>query len=190
MSKTNKTKDGRHHFKWMKFKGGNVRIDIDIAPLIANMWKLGINTTNSCQADHDLGWRCCPDTKPSSECTQYVWLAFESARDLEVFLNTVSKYTPGPQNENDMYHHINHMWFGRRDDKKDWMIKASCQNYGEQVRFKFSSNKKPTQVIFDGSGKNNFIMQPQLSFPREHLPYVEQKIQEALNKKLKRKKKK
>jgi hypothetical protein len=42
--------------------------------------------------------------------------------------------------------------------------------------------------IDDGCKKNNFIMSPQLTFPREHLSYVEERIELALSK-LKKKEK-
>lgn len=50
LDKTRRTPAGRQHTKILSYQDRNVRVDEEIALLISNMWKLGINTLGCCQA--------------------------------------------------------------------------------------------------------------------------------------------
>ena len=52
-------------------------IDTKIAPLIKEIWKAGISTLNSCQANPDKDW---------------IWIQFDTVQDLMLFIYCTVKY--------------------------------------------------------------------------------------------------
>lgn len=190
-----------HKYKWLTYKGGRVQIDRDIAPLLSNMWKLGIGTSNSCQAqcsfvckhkhkiektsDGQEFW----DIVDTKNCYNNVWLAFESTKDVERFNNYVAEYATG---RDTMYACMSCDMFvntdgGKLRPKDSWAYSFLLRNQGVQRHFgrPMIGKKRSTQEMWveDGCKKNNFVMKPQITFPRIHLPYVEARIQSALDKK-------
>ena len=63
-----------------------------------------------------------------------------------------------------------------------WTIKVFMDNAGIQGKWKRIKigGKKLHMWVHDELTKNNFILQPQLTFPRTSLPFVEKQIQLAL----------
>jgi hypothetical protein len=196
------TKDGRHRFKWMKYRGTKVAIDVDIAPLCSKLWRLGIRTTNSCQGH--CSFDCNHKTKihpvkkdgtqffesiKTNHCNDCVWIVFESALDVEMFYNAVAEYVPYKSRKNSMYAHIK--GYDRKKYPRDiWSLRFYPRNYGitgHWGRPKWG-NKRSTRLMWieDGCDENYFIIQPQLTFPRKHLPYVEEKLKQALRDKRKK----
>lgn len=71
---------GKH--KTVQVRVGEMRADIDeeIAPLIRELWRAGIDTLNSCQ-----------ENRPG-----IVWVQFATADDAAMFLNVVAEYDEEP----------------------------------------------------------------------------------------------
>ncbi len=204
---TSLTKDGRHRFRWMTYDGYKVRIDRDIAPLIEKMWKLGIRTTNSCQAH--CNFNCSHkikvhpvakdgtqffETIKTKHCNNNVWLAFESVREVEKLYNIVAEYDT---KEGSMYELMScdRGLFTRGQKKskyrKDdsWAFTFIFFNNGVRGHFgRPTENGKrlPYEIwIEDGCGKNNFVLSPQITFPRKHLSYVEHRLDLEIKKRKK-----
>jgi predicted transposase YbfD/YdcC len=192
-----------HKYKWMYYKDSKVRIDRDIAPLLSKMWELGIETYNACQA---MCSRSCKHTKKvkkykdgtslsyhtkTKHCYDRVWIAFESARALEKFLNIVSVYEKN--SDGSMYDHI--QGYSAHEHPHDaWASLLVLENLGIQYheertpipkRWWKRNSKTYGCIVEDGCKKNNFRVAPQLWFPRKHLVYVEERLQLAIDKKIK-----
>lgn len=168
--------DRTHHpFKWLKFDGEKVRIDKEIAPLLSNLWKLGIRTTNSCQEhcsfnckhkykkSYDEDGCLCSYIIPTKKCWDSIWLCFEQASDLEKFYNIIAKYGSTDY-----------------DVVSSWPIRHHIINYGIEGCFTrpIINGKRSTVPLFKETScrKNNFIVSPQLTFPRKYLSFIEDKI--------------
>lgn len=195
IKKNKRNKDGRHPFKWLKYKGENVRIDADIASLVSNLWKLGIHTANSCQSQcsfdcgHKIkihpkdkdGYTFC-ETIRGKNCGSHIWLVFEKAGDIEKFYNYVCEYAPYTD-QDAMY---NNILYRKKGSNEKWTIRSYIQNYGVVGHFgkRMTPNGKRRETvetwIEEGCRKNQFCLQPQLTFPRKHLEYVEKRIEKAL----------
>lgn len=185
-----------HKCKILIYRGERIRIDREIAPLISKMWKLGINTTNCCQA-HCL--TSCKHTDTNS-CKQYMWLCFETAVDAEKFYNFVAVYEK--DNSESMYDKIGVFPTigdrGAPPDSDRWRMEVYTQNLGihlheervvinEAEKKYFPRHHKTYGVLVeDYCKKNNFIFMPQLFIPRKHLSYLEERLDLALVKKRKR----
>jgi hypothetical protein len=193
----------RHPFKWVKYKNQNIRIDKDIVSLLSKMWKLGINTTNSCQAlcnftcnhkyevisDKDGDYYSVIETK---HCLNNIWLCFESVRDVEKLYNIVAEYT-SERSDEAMYHKMScdrALQTGQtkfRHSKDGWAFCFHMANhgvFGHWGRPKWRGKRSTVEMwMEDGCGKNNFVLEPQITFPRSHLEYVESKLDQALKKK-------
>lgn len=193
-----------HKTKLLTYKGRKVRIDVKIAPLLSKLWKLGIQTTNSCQAD--CSFLCkhkyvTSKTKDGSEfdepirtkhCQNSVWLCFESSKDVEKLYNIVAEYTD-KRGDEAMYHKMSADRFVRtsesnfRGSPDGWSFIFFMRNAGVKGHFgRPTRNKKRSTYLMwmeDGCKKNNFVIEPQLTFPHKHLSYVEDKLDLALAKK-------
>jgi len=184
----------RHKYKILKYKNKKIPIDEEIALLFSNLWKLDILTNGSCQAV--CNFRCKHKIKEYSpdkdgliylekiktkHCNDCVWISFVSTQDIETFLNYVAEYGT------EMYSCV--LGLNSKNYPHDiWSTAYFPDNYGIKGHWGkpyFKNGKRSTQQLWieDGCKKNNFIIQPQLTFPRIHLPYVEEKIQLALSKK-------
>lgn len=167
-----------HRFKWMIHKGEKIRIDRKIAPLISELWRLGINTVGSCEDYCNLfcphkwknkvidGEKVIAKVK-TPQCYQNVWLVFEKARDLEKFYNLLLEFdTDG----NSQYEKV---LYQTGFDSDSWSVRYSIVNYGVygEVRDK----------IFHETGckKNKFVVQPQLTFPTKQLSSVLEKLRKV-----------
>lgn len=196
MTEVTKTKNGRHHFKWMTFDGKKVRIDKDIVNLVGLLWKHSIRTTNSCHAscsfyckhkyvttkDDKYGTMMTPVR--TDNCHKYVWLVFESTKDLEKLYNLAAEYgTP-------MYDTMScdgALTTGSSRYKipiDRWSYQFVMSNQGVHGHWgrPIINGKRATFECWvdDGCEKNNFVLSPQLTFPRSHIKHLEQKLQEAL----------
>lgn len=196
--------EDRHKFKWMVYKGRKIRIDRDIAPLLSNMWELGIGTTNCCQAV--CARSCKHKTKitkykdgsslyskiKTRDCKDRVWIVFDSARSFEKFLNVVAVYEKWKRDKPEgMYEHI--QGFTLKSHPHDvWEVIPYFDNLGVMYHEErmpltkangFPKGRKTIGILVEDScKKNQFKMMPQLWFPRKHLEYVEERIRLALDK--------
>ncbi len=183
----------QHKGKTLTFRGEKVKIDEDIAPLISNLWKLGIMTTNSCQGQ--CSFKCNHKVKvhPKDKkgCTYYeslwtkhcqdnIWIVFEHAVDVEKFYNIVAEYVENDQGT--MYHKMR----GGGGPRDRWCLNFYPRNLGIQHRVgrPTINGYRSTQLLYieDGCKKNDFVMMPQLTFPHKHLSYVEERIALAIKK--------
>lgn len=191
-----KTKNrSRHPYKWFVYNGRNIRIDKEIAPLISKMWKLGILTISSCQAVcsfnciHKNINKLNKKTKeihttiiPTKHCYNNVWIAFDSCLDIELFYDIVAKY----DSKNDsMYSKIkNFSFFKKKFISENWSCIFPIKNLGIKGHWgrpTINGKRLSSQVwIEDRCKKNDFCIQPQLTFPRKHLPYVEERLDLAI----------
>lgn len=206
-----KTKDGRHTFKWLTYKGRKVRIDEEIAPLISKMWKLGIGTQCCCQeycnfnCNHKYVTRTDKKTKekytavvPTKHCHNNVWIYFESSSDVERLYDIVAEYDP-KHSDGSMYDKMSCDSVLRTEKskfnplKEGWSFIFVMTNLGVDGHFGrpiFDGKRSTCEMwIEDGCKKNNFYIQPQLTFPRKHISYLEERLDLAI-KKMTRKKKK
>jgi hypothetical protein len=205
------TKSGRHHFKWLNHQGQKIRIDRDIAPLLTEMWALGIQTTNSCQGvcstkcKHKLkikklkGGNTLFDKVLTPECRSYVWIAFQSAKDMERFYNLVAVYEKQERDQPVNMYAIINGWAGKdvkRNGKfvrwerhpDNWEVVNHMPNNGIRGHEEKGVNNIPGKPKFflyweeDDCSQNDFRMEPQVKFPRKHLQYVMERLQVANSK--------
>lgn len=198
-------KDGRHHFKWMKYDGRNVAIDKDIAVLLSKMWRLGIHTTNSCQAScsfvckHKVKWKkdklgYYSQKIKTKNCDNNIWIAFDSVKDIERFYNIVAEYVNHHNNDYDssMYHRMGCDLFVQTNDVRaldGWCFsfymcnRGTYGHWGRPTR----SGKRSTYTMWveEGCDKNHFVIEPQITIPHTHLKFVEEKLDSALKQKKK-----
>jgi hypothetical protein len=125
-------------------------VDVELAPLITEMWKAGIDTMMSCQ-QHDT-----PELEKYGNPTSWVWLDFATAEDAETFLTRVAgDYDPDPES---MFQRI----AGEPDkgSKRDWWYECHAMDSRDE--------KDPGGgcVMFDVS----------VRFPRDELPEVFQRM--------------
>jgi hypothetical protein len=117
----------RHETKVLYLDGKRCLIDRNIAPLIDGLFKLGIHTTGSCEADCG-GWcnRKHPIVNgfhgPTEQCLKSVWLAFDTADDGMRFLNTVSR----PEDDSMLREQMRGFSYG--DDVWQWRHYISTVN--------------------------------------------------------------
>lgn len=202
-----KRKDGRHSFNWLKYNGKNVAIDKEIVPLLSKMWKLGIKTTASCQQVCSFACKHKRKVVKSKDgnylkpiytkhCLSNIWLAFESAKDVEALYNYVAEYKkPATWEEarNSMYGLMN-CDLCTQNTKNQFLypdnawaflfVMANNGVYGHWGRPTFNGKRVGYEMwIKDGCKKNNFVIEPQITFPRLHLQYVEERLDLAISKK-------
>ncbi len=191
-----------HKLKWMTYQGEKVRIDREIAPLLAKMWELGIKTQSCCQAHckYSCKHKCTAEklesgtisftiSKDSKDCKQYVWILFHSMADYEKLLNVVAEYDQGwhsmyAQITGSAGHNQGVRWVRHPDN---WEMSPTHHNDGAYGHWGSETEDGETFECWneDGCKKNKFRIQPHLYFPRKHLPYVEEKLQLVINKRAK-----
>lgn len=194
----------KHPYKILKYKNQKVWIDKDIISLLQKMWKLGIETTVSCQKSCNLQcnhkYKIHPKDKygnrfyekiESKNCLNNIWVAFESVKDLEKFYNIVAEFFPSNINkkinkDQDIYYHM--LGYGSfKENPNKWSKVFSLDNEGARGYFKKTTKKgfkratSPHLVLTDCQ-KNNFVVRPQITFPIIHLEYIEKKLDEELKK--------
>src|SRR5271166_182818 len=196
----------QHKYTTLTFRKQKVHIDKDIAPMVSKMWKLGINTTNSCQAQCSFVCKHKVKVHPKNKhgtqffetietksCNNNVWLAFESSADVELLYNIVAEYDNDDDHfNNGMYHKMSCDRFVQTAEAKyrhpvdGWAFGFLMSNTGVNYRHGYrkwgSTGSKILCRIPTGCKKNNFVIQPQITFPRAHMSYVESRLDLALNK--------
>lgn len=186
----------KHKFKWIIYEGDRVAIDAEIVPLITKLWKLGIKTTSSCQAlcsfNCDHKWKKNKNDYQkinSKNCYSDIWLCFNSSEDLEKLYNIVAEYS---KDNKSMYNKMgcdrviydSGLKFKRIIDCWEFLFIMDNRGIeGHWGRPTFGK-KQSTQLMWieDKCSKNNFVISPQITFPRKHLSYVEEKLQLAIGK--------
>lgn len=184
----------KHKQKRINFKGQKILIDEEIAPLLRKMWRLGIITNGSCQAScnfnckhkykkkHLKDGRVYSAKIKTKNCHNNIWIVFATAKDIELFYNIVAEYCPDTFYHKDFYKNKDKMYCKMHGSaiKDNWALSYSLYNNGVEGHFgrPTINGKRNTYSLWmeDGCGENNFIVQPQLTFPRAHLKYVEERL--------------
>jgi hypothetical protein len=113
-----------HKTKLVTVGRNSEQIDVNIAPLIEELWKRNINTTNSCQ----------------SNPTGFIWIQFMSAMDAELFLNIVTR------GNHKVYENASGF-----SNKKDWMYNVSTDDINSHLDF--DDDEKTVDIIHEGYPK-------------------------------------
>ena len=168
----------KHRFKWMYHKGEKIRIDRKIAPLMSELWRLGINTISSCEdycnllCPHKWEDRMIDGEKISAvvktpHCKKNVWLVFEKARDLEKFYNLLLEF------DTDYDSAYEKILYQSKFDPDNWAVRYSVVNHGVH-------GKVRGRIFYEtGCKKNKFCVQPQLTFPTKQLPSILEKLRKV-----------
>lgn len=145
-----------HKARLIKWKDQEAEIDIEIADLILNLWKLELDTFNSCQDDVPRG---------------FVWIQFASAYDAEMFLNYVSEYSEEP---NSVYGRITRAWGDPTD--LDWLYTPHIEDYGVDEKVMDDDT-----ILSTFTGQHEIQFSISVRFPHSDLAFVEKRIRKALN---------
>jgi hypothetical protein len=105
----------RHPTKLVQFGDQQADIDVDIADLVLNLWKLGLSTCNSCQ-----------DNGPE----RFVWIEFSLVCDAEKFLNFVAEYSEKPGS---VYDRMTRAWGNATD--LDWQYSPGLDDFGVEMEY-------------------------------------------------------
>lgn len=133
----------------------SAEVDVDIADLILDLWKLDITTINSCQDNVPSGW---------------VWVEFFSSGDAEMFLSLVSKYENRPGT---MYNRIREA----DDDQFNWKYKVHPTDFGVNEFF-IDENTVDEEFI----GPHEFCFSFSIRFPQRDLTKVKNRIHNTVKK--------
>jgi hypothetical protein len=148
--------DDRYHpARHIKYQDQEADIDLAIASLILNLWKLDIHTMNSCE-----------DNVPKG----FVWIEFVSVYDAERFLDIVAKYSKG---KGSVYGRITG-WYCDAE-LEAWIYNTHVFDYGVDEEF---SNDDVISTTF--SGQHQFQFSMSIGFPRRDLRFVKKQISKAL----------
>lgn len=183
----------QHVAKYLTIDGRRIRIDANIAQLVSGLDRLGIRTFSSC--DSGCGGWCkrkhkqLPDTsewtkvkgkktlvkvshhKKPKQCSESVWLAFESATDAMKMLNVVY--------DNDDAEKLQcHMQgFGRKQSHA-WVWNVGVDNINDRG---FMDSRGYWRGTRFGPAKFDFFCN--VVFPHAHLGLVTQRVIDKCNKK-------
>jgi len=125
----------------------SAEIDTAIAPLIREIWKVGIDTFMSCQED---GWG-------------KVWICFPDLVDLVRFLNIVARYEPGTET---IYNRMNPQLLCS-DSKPAWDYEL---HPNDSALLLSESGDEQEAAAYDGPA--DFFFTLSLRFPPCDLPTV------------------
>jgi hypothetical protein len=143
-----------HQTKHIRYKDQEADIDVEIADLILNLWRLEISTLNSCQ-----------DGVPEG----FAWIEFASAYDAEMFLDFVAQYSEDPDS---VYARMTCAWGD--DTALDWQYDPCLEDYGVDRQL---VNDDEIEETF--SGRHHFNFAISIRFPRQDLEFVKERIREA-----------
>lgn len=147
-----------HPTTTISHEGMTAEVDEMIAPLILNLWRLGINTDLSCQ-----------DNVPD----KWVWIMFSSANDAEYFLAIAAKeFNSDPES---LYNRI----------RQQWECNSECWKYSAHPRdlnvdcFETGDNSIDEEPYEDSSPE--FLFSISVRFPQSDLSAVEANVEGCLN---------
>jgi hypothetical protein len=146
----------KHPTKRVKYKDLEADIDLDIADLVLNLWKLEVDTVNSCQDNAETG---------------FVWIAFDSTYGAEEFLNYVAEYSEEPDS---VYQRMNREWGDAT--LMDWKYTPSLKDHGVDERVESDDTISST---FTGS--HGFMFSMSVRFPRADLEFAKERISTAIS---------
>jgi hypothetical protein len=174
------------------YKGELVRIDRELAPIIADLWALGIDTQNCCQQSC-AGW--CPKKHRSKlikkgktaewtkvrYCQDRAYIAFASAEDYQAFLNLMADWTKRPRSAKGRLYNRIAPWSpgDTRHWKTDaWVAQIWLDNGGILAHI-----NRDQMIVEDSCKKNDFRISVMLFLPRTDLDFVGKRLRKAVEKK-------
>jgi hypothetical protein len=147
------TDDRKHPAVNLEVGSWSAEIDLEIAPLIEQIWIAGIETYMSCQED---GWG-------------KVWIAFHELEDLVRFLNAVAEYQSGPDT---LYNRMNPN-LRCEDPDLEWIYDM----HPDDLAFLEGDpcGEESTEPRYEGSP--DFFFTFSVRFPPSDLPTVLERMQ-------------
>ena len=140
----------KHKQRLVRYGDIEAKIDVEIAPLIEEIWKAGLYTCNSCQGNPDKNW---------------IWIEFFNSYDAAKFLNIVAKYE---EDTNLLYNRITHGW---DDMEKDitgfWKYNLFPKDLGL-----IEKSDEDDSIEESHEGKCEFIFNVSIRFPNSDLSTV------------------
>ena len=131
------------------------QIDVEIAPLIREIWKAGVFTRNSCQEDRP-GW---------------VWIEFGNAFEAERFLNIVAVYD---RESGSLYNRIRQAW-GTCDGESDDAWEYDAHPWDLAVKRELIDDDYIEEFC---EGPSEFFFRFSIRFPRTDLPKVLERVRQ------------
>jgi hypothetical protein len=151
------------HIEYTDADNFKFEADVDelIAPLVLNLWKLGIKTNLSCQNNKGK-----------------VWIDFFSAVDAEEFLNYVAEFD---RSEESMYQRMGGTVFGggNNDQWYDWQYDIHCEDYAVSYP-NMDEEPDADDLVMEFDGEHAFIFSVSVRFPTEDLTRVMERIEKAV----------
>jgi hypothetical protein len=144
-----------HETKLVEFGDQRAEIDVDIADLVLNLWKLGLRTSNSCQ-----------DSVPKG----FVWISFCSSDDAEQFLNLVAEYDEEPGSVYDRMTRA-----GGDTTDLDWRFDTDLTDFGVDMEYPDDDTFEPKFT-----GEHDMRFSTSVRFPRSDLHFVKNRILKAV----------
>lgn len=150
-----------HRQRFVEVDNNNEYIDVQIAELIENIWKLNIHTLSSCQNNPGTG---------------FAYIDFLSSNDATDFLNIVAVEFSS-NNPNSYYNKIAQTWAGDKEYTDEWIYEPELINCGARS-IEDEDGVIIGEELIDNS--NNFHFAMRVSFPKKHLKKVEKAIADAV----------
>lgn len=152
--KEHKVRRTRKH-KTVPLKCGDQEADIDceIAPLIHEMWKANIETSQSCQAS------------PQG----YIWLQFLDQIELAKFLNIISRFDPA---KNSLFDRMQHGYDRRvRPRRGQWVFETVVRDWSvDEVELDDGWYEQIS------AGEPDYVILSAVHFPCRDLPLVLERL--------------
>lgn len=145
-----------HKTKLIQHEDMEAEVDLKIADLILNLWKLDLTTTNSCQDNNPKDW---------------IWIEFASTLDAEQFLNIcANEYS---DDVDSLYNRIRQEWDGAKDS---WKYSTCIDDYNVHQEI----DEEDDSIIEISLGKPDFMFSMSIRFPAYDLKEVERLVNEEL----------
>jgi hypothetical protein len=129
-------------------------IDCEIAPLILELWKAGIQTANSCEDNVPRG---------------FVWIQFLTVPDAERFLDVVGHYDDdGQESVPSRYRRI----LGEGEWPDDWIYSTGLEDWSVECEVDGDDTIRETRT----QAFPAFRFWMSVRFPRADLPWVVDKL--------------
>ncbi len=139
--------------------GYEVPLDSEIAPLVAEMWRAGVRTQQSCQEGH----------------SGYAWLVFDDFGDLAYFLSIVGVYEPDKDSVwNRMTEH------GASAPSPGPEFESGRWRYGLLPYVELTDDEWPLDdepLVATGFGRTGWNFSPSVEFPTSDLPALLWRLQ-------------
>jgi hypothetical protein len=146
-----------HKTRLIKHGDMEAEVDLKIADLILNLWKLELMTTNSCEDNNPKDW---------------IFIEFASTSDAEQFLNICANEFS--KDYNSLYYKIRHQYHLAKDP---WKYQVIIRDENICV----SADENDEYLIETVIGKPDMIFSMLIRFPQSDLKEVERLVSNKLN---------